>query len=225
MAVTKRYAAPRFWPLEVKAKKYVATPLPGPHSKSACIPISIILRDMLKHAHTMKEAREILVRGVVRVNGSVRRERNFPVGLMDIVDIDGECYRVVSAKYGLKLIKADETGIRLAKIINKTSRGKNLVQLNLHDGTNMLVSKDEYKTNDVIVIDIEKKTIKQHIKFDKGCFAIVADGHNCGMFGKVHSIDRKLNTVTLEDGDNKIIVPLRYIFIVGHQKPEITVSE
>ncbi len=224
MAVTKRYTAPTFWPLEVKASKYVVSPAPGPHSKRACIPVSLILRDVLKHAHTMKEAREILVRGAVKVNGIARKERNFPVGLMDVVDIDGDCHRMVPSKNGLRLIKADEPSVRLAKIVNKTVRGKNLVQLNLHDGTNMLVSKDEYKTSDVIAIDIEKKTIKQHIKFEKGCFAIVTDGHNRGVFGKIHSIDKKLKTVSLVDGDATVLVPIKYVFIVGSEKPLITAT-
>lgn len=223
MTYTKRYTVPKTWPIRVKEKKYVVSPVPGPHSKMTCIPIGVVLRDMLKHAYTMKEAKKILNQGVVKVNSITRKEHGFPIGLMDVIDIGGDFYRVMPTSHGLKLLKIDENeaNIRLAKISNKVHVKKKRLQLNFHDGTNMLVDRDDYKTSDVAVIDISTKKIKNLIKFERGAFAIVIDGHNVGTSGKVESIDRKLRTIILDADGKKLPVPIKYVFVVGQGNPVI----
>ena len=67
MSKLKRHAAPKFWPIERKTKKYSVNPSPGPHSKEKCMPLGVILRDVMKAADNMKEAREILLNGFVKV--------------------------------------------------------------------------------------------------------------------------------------------------------------
>ncbi len=227
MAFTKRYTVPRTWPIKVKENKYVVSPVPGPHSRMACMPIGVVLRDVLKHAYTMREAKKILNQGVVKVNGVTRREHGFPVGLMDVLGIGGDFYRVVPTPHGLRLMKIDEGGAntRLAKIGNKVHvKGKRL-QLNFHDGTNMLVDKDDYKTSDVAVIDIPTRKIKDLIKFEKGASAVITDGHNVGVSGKIENIDRKLGTITLDAEGKKLLVPIKYVFVVGQGGPVIKLGE
>src|SRR3989344_3717495 len=219
MTITKRFTAPTFWPINVKENKYVVSPTAGPHSRDACMPLAIVLRNLLKHAQNMKETKSILNSGVVKINGIVRKERGFPVGLMDVIDIDGDFHRVVPSKHGLTLYatNAEDGAAHLVKIINKHHIGKKRVQLCLHDGTNILVEKDDYKTSDVLAIEAGK--IKHHVKFDRGVHAVVTAGNNMGLTGKVHSIDRKLKTVVLAAGEKNIIVPIKYVFAVGHDKP------
>ncbi len=227
MAFTKRYTVPRTWPIKVKENKYVVSPVPGPHSKVTCIPIGVVLRDVLKHAYTMKEAKKILRQGAVRVNNIARKEHGFPIGLMDVIDVGGDFYRVMPTASGLRLLKVDENNakIRLAKISNKVHVKKKKLQLNFHDGTNMLVEKDAYKTSDVAIIDISTKKIKGLIKFEKGAIAIVIDGHNAGANGKIENIDRKLRTVTLDSDGKKFSVPLKYVFVIGQGSSVIKLGE
>ena len=218
MTVTKRYTVPRYWPINVKENKYVVSPMAGPHSKDTCMPLAIVLRNVLKHAETMKEAKSILNSGIVRVNGRVRKGRGFPVGLMDVIEIDGEFHRVVPSKHGLALYatNAEDAKTRLVRITNKHHIGKNRIQLCFHDGTNMLVSKDEYKTSDVLALESGK--IEHHVKFDKGANAVVTDGNNAGLSGKIHSIDKKLRTVMLAADGKEVTVPIKYVFVLGHEK-------
>src|SRR3989344_3904989 len=224
MAVTKRYHAPKFWTVKIKEKKYVVSPIAGPHSKYECIPLGIALRDILGHARTMNEAKKILLAGVVRVNDTVRKEHGFPVGLMDTVDVGGDFYRVVPSKKGLALYKTEQSHIRLAKITNKTSVKKGKLQLNFHDGTNMLVDKDNYKTSDVVSIDTAHNTIKDTVKFEKGSFAVVTGGNKTGFKGTIESIDRKLQTVIIAGGEKKLPVPIRYVFVVGRDAPIVNIG-
>ena len=227
MTVTKRYVVPKFWQIEVKAKKYVVSPVPGPHSKMTCIPLGVVLRDILHCAHTMNEAKEILKKGLVKINGIVRKEHGFPVGLMDVVDVGGEFYRVLPGKNGINLFKVDtnDAVVRLTKIKNKSHVRKKRLQLNFHDGSNLLVDKDDFKTSDVVVIDIEHNLVKETIKFEKGSLAIVTAGNNTGLMGTIESIDRNLRTVVMSAGKEKFIVPIKYVFVIGHGKPVISIGE
>lgn len=225
MTITKRYGVPKFWPIEVKAKKYVVSPRPGPHSKMGCAPLGVILRDILKHGRTMKEVKQILGSGAVKINGAVRKDHAFPVGLMDVVDVGGDFYRLLPDKKGLNLfnISPDDAEVRLAKIRNKTYIKKNKVQLNLHDGSNIVLDKDDYRTSDVIVL--VANTIKDVIRFEKGAIAVVTDGHNAGLSGTIESIDKNLRSVVLSSGSSRIPVPIKYVFVVGRDKPVIKLNE
>ncbi len=225
MAITKRFTIPRFWPLEVKAKKYAISPTPGPHTKSHCMPLGVIIRDVLKHSRTLKETRQILNTGTIKINGAVRKSYAFPVGLMDVVEMDGEFYRVVPSKAGLKLVPVKDADTRLSKVRNKSHIHKKRIQLSLHDGTNILVDKEDYKTSDVIVLDTKTKKIKEVIKFEKGAMALVTDGHNRGVQGNIENIDRKLRTVSLKNDTGSFLVPLRYVFVIGRDKPVVNVGE
>ena len=59
MAHLKRYGIPKFWPLSKKEKVWAVKPRPGPHPKDFCIPLQIIVRDILELAETSKEAKKI----------------------------------------------------------------------------------------------------------------------------------------------------------------------
>ena len=71
-------------------------------------------------------------------------------------------YRLVFDKSGkLNVIEIDakEKNLKPSKIIGKTTLRKSKTQLNLNDGSNLLVDKDEFKLNDTVLVDIDKKKI------------------------------------------------------------------
>jgi small subunit ribosomal protein S4e len=191
-----------------------------------CIPLVIAIRDFLKIAQTMNEVKHLLNNNMVRVNGIIRKEPGFPIGLMDILEIDGDYFRIVPSKYGLTLIATNESdgAIRLSKIQNKTHLKEKKLQLNLHDGSNMLTNKSELMTNDVIAINLKDNEITSTIKFDKGNVAVVTDGNNRGLVGKIDHIDKKLRTVSIAKGHEKFLVPIKYVFVVGATKPEVNLE-
>jgi ribosomal protein S4E len=66
----KRKPAPRFWPIHRKEFTWVVKPSPGPHSLQNCLPLAIVLRDILGFAQTRKEAKSIVSQGKVYVDGN-----------------------------------------------------------------------------------------------------------------------------------------------------------
>ncbi len=230
MTVLKRFAAPEFWPVEKKTKKFVIGPKPGPHAKSECIPTGLIIRDILKYSRNSRETSALLKKGIVKVDQRVRNEPGFPVGLMDIFSLGNEHYRIIPSKKGLKLSKIgeNEANTKLCRIEDKKCIGKK-VQLNLHDGRNMLVDKDDYKTGDTLVINLEKNAIKDVIRMKKGSLGMIVSGRNAGMLGKIDDIiitrSQQPNKVVMKIDDKPYEVSKDYVFVVGHDKPVINLGE
>ena len=101
----KRKPAPAFWPIHRKDLPWVVKPSSGAHSLDTCIPMSLVLRDMLGVAQARKEGKFILTQGKVIVNGVVYRKDDIPVGLMDVIAFpeSDKYYRVMPSKHGLVL--------------------------------------------------------------------------------------------------------------------------
>jgi small subunit ribosomal protein S4e len=239
----KRLPAPAFWPIHRKEFKWVSKPKPGPHKKDRSFPLLLILREMLGLARTRREAHRLLSDKQVKVDGVARSEDNYPAGLMDVVEIPiiEKSFRILPIHrkgWGLHPIGDEEKGFKLCKIMNKTNvKGGNL-QLNLHDGRNILLNigdpenmgKDVYKTHDVLKIGIPRSEILNHLPFDVGVLAIVENGKNRGRRGEVVAIEKgeapHQSIVTLRDleGDQFKTV-LDYVFPVGKDEPWISLPE
>jgi small subunit ribosomal protein S4e len=231
MARLKRIAAPKIWKFPRKTKlRYTFSPSPGPHAAGRCMTLGYLLRDVLGAAATAREVRELLGRKLVKVDGIVRKDPGYPAGLMDVLSIDHHSWRLLPSKRGFYLqpVKGAEASTKLLKVRDKTFvKGK--LQLNFHDGRNMLVDKDVYKTGDVVVFDLGGKKAGEVLQFKRGALGIVTDGKLRGMLGKIEEIilvrGITPNKVVLKAGGRKIETLKDYIFVVGHEKPVVTLHE
>jgi ribosomal protein S4E len=52
----------------------------GPHKLRECLPLIVLLRNRLKYALTKREVTLILAQRLVKVDGKVRTDPNFPAG-------------------------------------------------------------------------------------------------------------------------------------------------
>jgi small subunit ribosomal protein S4e len=202
------------------------------------------MRDILRFAKTRKEARKIISKGKVQVDGKARREELFPVGLMDVISIPAveKFYRLLPSLGGLTLhpIDENEAKFKLCRIENKSIvKGANS-QLNLHDGTNMLIQvtdsknreEDIYQTFDVLKISIPNREILGQTKLKNDAFAVVIGGKNVGKSGRIVNVEeadgkkRRDWLVTIEDnGGNRFKTLVNLLFVVGDTKPSISLPE
>lgn len=139
----KRSKAPKHWKIARKENKWTIKPHPGPHNKEA-IPLAFILRDNLGYAHTLREAKHILNERKVMINGKVRTDFKFPVGIMDVVEIPltSQFYRVLPNRKGILIlhpITDEEKHLRPLKITGKCTVERGRTQLHFHDGTTLLL--------------------------------------------------------------------------------------
>ncbi|MEM1644289.1 MAG: 30S ribosomal protein S4e [Ignisphaera sp.] len=236
----KRLAAPAFWPILRKEYKWITKPSPGPHPLERCIPLLVLIRDVLKLAENAREAKKIIFDGEVLIDGRVRRDFKFPVGLMDVVSIPKINMYIRIVPHTIKYlwyisIPKEEANLKLVRIEDKSLVKGNRLQLNLHDGRNILINREDsqkYKTLDGLLIEIPSQRIVQHIPLELNKLAIVINGRNAGRIGKIIEIQEKHGTtrrkflVTLEEpSGHRFQTILEYVMVIGNDKPVIKVSE
>jgi len=202
----KRYSIPRYWKVAKKANKFVASPRPGPHRKTECIPLLVVLRDVLKLCDDSKEANRIIKKGEILVDKKVRKDPNYPAGFMDVIEIPKikKYYRVSINKHGLFLdeIKQEDSSKKLCRIQDKRKVKGGLMQLNLHDGRSILTENNAYKPNDSLLIELPEQKILSHFKFEKNSPATIISGKNMGTKGKVKEIFKRENML----GSNRVLL-------------------
>ena len=234
----KRLPAPKYWPIKRKTGKFTTRVIPGPHAREQCLPLTLVLREILGYAENMREVRAILSSGQIKIDGHIRKDPRYPVGLMDVIDIttSGERYRLIPKKRGgLRLVKIDdkEAGFKLCKIESKTIVKGGKIQLGLHDGRSVLLPEGEkpskYNTLDTLKISVPEQKILDSVSLENGVYAVVSQGRNIGNEGKVIAIDRRIgthaSTVTMEDPEgNRFQTALEYVFVVGKSKPEVSLK-
>lgn len=229
----KRLAAPRV--LRIHKKEHVLTirAAPGPHPLEYSIPLGLLVRDYLGLCDTYKEARKIVSNGDILVDGMKRKNFKFPCGLMDVISIPKmrKNLRILydrNGKLTLIPISEGEAEWKLYRIQNKTTiRGKK-IQLNLHDGRNKLVEKDDYKTGDVLKIAFKESTIDDVYKFEKGTVSMIIGGTHIGEIANIEEIQvvpsSKPNLVTMK-GEKEFSTIAEYVFPIGKNKPVMTLPE
>ena len=238
----KRKPAPKLWPIHRKEAVWTVMPQPGPHSVSSSLPLALVVRDMLGFAKTGKEAKNIISNGKILVDGKVRRDERFLVGLMDVVSVVDakKSYRVLPSGKGLFLhpIDSDEAAFKLYRIEDKTVVKGGRMRLDFHDGANLLVEADNtqnadvYNTLDVLKLSVPDRELVGHIKSAVGVPAIVIGGKNIGKSGKVTTIEKKSDKkrrdllVTLKDvNGEQFQTILDFVFILGDAETSISLAE
>lgn len=226
----KKLASPISWPIQRKNTVWTVRPIPGAHPAKESIPLQIVLTEMLRISDTSNEAKKIIKGGEILIDGEAVKEPKRSVGIMDILSIPKikKSYRVLYTEKGkimLEEIDEKETKTKLCRIKRKTmTKGKKL-QLTMHDGKNILVKKDEYKTGDTVKITIPGKEIKDHFSLAKGNIALITGGKHSGDTGKIVNVEagniNKGVYVLIKTKERELLTPKAYVFVVGKEKAEI----
>lgn len=227
----KRMAAPDSWAIARKTSHWVSKPSPGPHKTDQSMPLAMVVRDMLKLCDNAREARFIIGSRTVSVDGKIVTDAKYPVGLMDVVTIQktNKSYRMLidyKAKLQLVSVEDSEKGWKLARIDNKKVVKKGQVQLNLHDGRCIQLPKDQYKTGDVLKLEVPSQKIMKAFKLEKGSVALLTGGSHPGTLQTVegYKISRgsSANIVSFKEG---LTTVKENVFVVGDKTPEIKLLE
>jgi small subunit ribosomal protein S4e len=227
----KRLTAPRSWPVARRTNYWIAKPSPGPHGADDSMPIVVVLREMLGLADTAKEVKRVLGNRDVLVDGRVVTDREFPIGLMDVISIPkmGVHYRMLIDRNGkFRLVKLAEgkQSWKLCRIEGKSTVPGGRTQLNLHDGRNVLVEKGSYKVGDVVKLEVPSQKILDTYKLAKGSTVMITGGSNVGELEVVEEYVVKRTTASnlIKFKDGKLTVK-ENVFVVGAKGPEVELPE
>ncbi|MDY6779507.1 MAG: 30S ribosomal protein S4e, partial [Halobacteria archaeon] len=161
----------------------------------------------------------------VLVNGDAVSDHRTPIGTFDIVSFPtrDEYYRVFpgeGGKLSLTPVEEDAATDKLARIDDKTHLSGGRVQLNLHNGDNVIVDEDTYSTDDSVVLDLETGDVVEHFAFDEGAAVTAVDGQHSGevgtLLGKRVNEGSNPNTVSVERHDGSVFETVEeYVFVIG----------
>jgi small subunit ribosomal protein S4e len=205
----KRLNAPKHWMLAKLGGIFAPRPSTGPHKLRECLPISLILRNRLKYALTRREVVTIVMRRLVKIDGKVRTDINYPAGFQDVVTIDktDEKFRLLydtKGRFVLHRISAEEGQYKLLRVVNAakakkatigrnpfaTGQGAAIPFITTHDGRTIRYPHPSIKVDDVVKFDFVNNKIIDHIPFDIGNQCLITKGRNCGRVGVIMNRER-----------------------------------
>ena len=240
--VLKRLNTPVFLQIKRKHGTFFVKPSPGPHPSRFSLPLLHIVRELLKIVDNHREAKKLIGLGHFKIDGKAIRDKGYPVGLMDVLSIEkmNKHFRILpDSHHGLILheISEDESAFKLCRINNKKTVKGGHIQLNLHDGRNILIKvkdprtpkEDTYRRMDVVKISIPDQEIHKILRFKENNIAIIMSGKNIGQVGKIINILKrfgpKASTVSIQHDSKHTETLYDYTFIIGEEQPEISIPE
>lgn len=220
----KRLNAPKHWMLAKMGGIFAPKAAAGPHKSRECLPLSIILRNRLKYALTRKESMMIVMQRLVKVDGKVRTELNFPAGFMDVINIEksGDQFRLLydtKGRFVLHKLSVAEAGYKLGRIVNMGVSDKNVPYVTTHDGRTFRYPDPLIKVHDTVKIDLSEGKITDFVKFEVGNTAMITKGRNTGRVGTI--VDREahpgsFDIVHVKDTTGAIFATrLSNVFVIG----------
>merc|ERR1712023_597670 len=210
----KRLAAPSHWMLDKLTGVWAPRPTAGPHKLRECLPLVLLMRNRLRYALTRREVTLILMQRLLKVDGKVRTDANFPAGFMDVITIEktDEKFRLLFDTKGRftvhRLKDAAETKFKLCKITKLYVGQKGIPFAVTHDGRTLRYPNPDVKLNDTVKLDL-------------------TSGKNKGRVGTIEHKERHLGSfdiVHIKDAAGRpFATRATNVFVIGHHgKPLVS---
>ncbi|MDE1845769.1 MAG: hypothetical protein KGH53_00585 [Candidatus Micrarchaeota archaeon] len=216
----KRLASPNYMKLERKQSKFILKPMPGRHTLDSSVALATFLIEKLGVAKTAAEARNAIINGKVEINGRVRKNQKYPIGLGDVVKLipSDESYLITVGKYGTfegkKLGKGE--GKRTLKVLGKYIMKGKKQMIRLNNG-NIVHFDKEVSVNDSVII--ENRKISKVLRLEKGAHCMVMKGVHAPEVGKISEIKQgtalRDTTIKIESKEGSFETIVDNILVIG----------
>lgn len=133
--------------------------------------------------------------GLIKVDNRVRKDTNFPCGIMDVITIEktGEFFRIlldVKGRFQPHRIGAEEAKFKLCKVTKKAMGKNKIPYIVTNDGRTIRYPHPEIQIGDTIKLSLETSEILKWYKVKKGNVAVITAGYNKGRVGIINEIVR-----------------------------------
>jgi small subunit ribosomal protein S4e len=219
----KRIASPKaILVTDKKERKWMVKTAPGPHPKKHAIPLGVLIRDILKIAPTLREARNIMSNRLLEVDSRVRTDEKFPVGLMDVIGFPkaSKYYRLAVDNKGRLVpheITKDEAAHKLLRVTKKHTIPGGKINFTFHDGKN-LIGDNHVRVGDTVIVSLPKVQLKNHLKREKGSRCLIVEGKHAGSIVTLKEIIErkggKPNEALVQGKSEEFITVAKYLFVV-----------
>jgi len=206
-------------------------PSPGPHKSRESLPLIILLRNRLKYALSRREVIAIVKQRLIKVDGKIRTDPNFPAGFQDVVSIEktGENFRLLydtKGRFAIHQITPEEARYKLAKVTQIRIGHKGIPFLVTSDGRTIRYPDPAIKANDSVKITLATGKVANIIKFEVGSLAMITGGRNLGRVGTIESREKHdggFEIIHLKDAaSQKFATRITNVFVIGKDSPQIS---
>ncbi|KAG0439704.1 40S ribosomal protein S4 [Dictyocoela muelleri] len=223
----KRLAAPKSWLLDKSGGVYAPRPSTGPHKLEECIPLCILLSKKLGYAQNSKEIKHIMKNRMIMINGKVRTDPRYPVGIMDILSIPktGETFRLLyntSGRFFLHRLEKQEN-FTITKVIKKVIRKGKVPYIYTEDGGSFRYCDLEINVGDSVKVDLETRKVVEFLPIAEGNIVYLTRGKNMGCSGVIVGIDKDI--VKIKDSNDRYFSTLKKnLLVIGKEKSWISLG-
>ena len=222
----KAISAPKAVHIKRKQQYWSVKTRPGAHKREASVALAIILRDYTGLAGTIKEVKEMLNNGDVKVNGIVRKDYQFSTGLFDTVDLEKQKmhYRVVLDSKGRLQVKdmKKPSNVKISRIEHKIMTPKG-IQVTTNDGLTFLGVKA--KVGDSLKIKLPERKVEKVLPLQKDAMIYVLKGLHGSEMGKVKEIipgtAKREKLVKFMKGKDEYETVARNMIVIGEKESEL----
>ena len=187
-------------PIQRKGTKYIAR---ARTHKTASVPIVIAMRDMLKLARTAREVKSMIKQKLLKINGHEVKDYRESLCLFNLLHADKTYILTITKNGRFKLEETSQKEIRSCKVLGKTLLKKGKIQINCHDGTNIITEDNTLNVHDTINLKLTGE-IQATIRFEEGKHCIILKGKYQGTHGTIKDVlDR---SVTIQDEKGNVII-------------------
>jgi len=223
---TKALNAPKAVHIHRKENTWTVRTRAGAHTKEASVSLGIAIRNFTPLAKTLKEVKKILNNGDIKVNGRVRKDYGFGIGLFDVISIEKQkaFYRVLIDNKGRIILTEmkKESNEKLSRVESKISTAKG-IQLTTNDG--MIFIGTDAKVGDTLRVSVPENKVKEIFAMEKGVVVYITKGAHCAEQGKIAEIIpgtvTKDKLIKVEKEGKEYSTTAKNIFIVGKEKVAI----
>ena len=196
----------------------------------------MILKRKLGYSLNNRETTKILKEksNKIMVDGKVRRDPKYPVGLMDVLTIENtkDKFRLFydeKRRFTLLKIKDKEVNSKLCKIVRYEIGANKIPYIITHDARTIRYPDPAITVGDTIQYDFEKGVVEKHFKLAVGHKALVTSGNNLGRIGLIQSIVKKMGNVaviTIKDEAGHVFnTRIGNVFVIGDSKVACTLPK
>jgi small subunit ribosomal protein S4e len=222
----KQLPAPATWKSSKKKEgRFVLRPNPGAGSRKFGLALGSIIRDEVRYASTLSEAKKVLNNQQVLVDGIRRKDPHFLVSLFAVVTfVDlAQSYRLLLDQKGrikVQEIPSAERTAKLCKITGKAAVRGGKIQYHFHDGKNIIMD-EEAHVGDTVLLSLPDLKIQEVFQLKPGASILFVSGKHSGDIGELKEIKGK-EVIYISNGQN-VETTKAYAFVVGKKKPALTI--
>jgi len=167
---------------------------------------------------------------MIKVDGKIRRDPRFPLGIMDVVTIEktNENFRILVDTKGRFLphrVDQKEAGFKLCKVIRKRIGKAKVPHIVTHDGRTIRYPHPDVQINDCVKYDLEKREISGIVKFQNNAIVMITGGNNIGRIGTLQSLEKHPGSFEIahirDATGNSFATRLGNVMVIGDSKEAV----